>query len=154
MFSPNRKNESYFINFKLIFKLEMHITLICMFKGHVVLWFERLLHFFNIGIRIRSVTFNSQFQREQLERARQEQVKAAAKMKLVAQKESEKEQEASSEKEKEDDKLGKSTGNAGVGGKVEGPAVPASVWLCLRCGSQACGSTTSGHSLGHYNTPR
>ena len=35
----------------------------------------------------------------------------------------------------------------GEGGKVY-------TWLCLRCGSQACGEGGKNHALAHYKTPR
>jgi Zn-finger in ubiquitin-hydrolases and other protein len=29
-----------------------------------------------------------------------------------------------------------------------------SIWLCLRCGSQACGGNVKDHSWGHFSQPR
>jgi hypothetical protein len=36
----------------------------------------------------------------------------------------------------------------------EDKAAGGSVWLCLRCGSQACGGNVKDHSWAHYSQPR
>ena len=81
------------------------------------------------------------FQREQLERARLEQKRAAEKMKpaetIVPENEKKEGEESAAEVKAK---------NATV--------MPQTVWLCLRCGSQACGSTSEGHCIQHYKTPR
>ena len=91
-------------------------------------------------------------QKEQLERARLEQINAAAKMK--------KETTAAETCEKSEDedpaggKAEEETVEKGGSGPVEPAGGPPTVWLCLRCGSQACGANGKGHCLAHYKAPR
>ena len=46
--------------------------------------------------------------------------------------------------------------NKGVADTNKSVADPAlsSVWLCLKCGSQACDAKDKDHALTHYKTPR
>ena len=46
--------------------------------------------------------------------------------------------------------------NNGVADTNKSVADPAtsSVWLCLKCGSQACDAKDKDHALTHYKTPR
>jgi len=91
--------------------------------------------------------------KEQLERAREEQIKAAAKLKKTA----EPPPPADHEKPPEQDTKVENPAVTADGiklGPEEAAGGPASVWLCLKCGSQACGANSKNHLAVHYKTPR
>ena len=91
-------------------------------------------------------------QHEQLERARQEQINAAQKLKqLSSLEEAIKEGNATAVESADDSDVVKD-GLEPSKSVVE--SLPTRVWLCLKCGSQACDAKDKDHCLTHYKTPR